>query len=80
MDEVLAHTKAKMKELATKLENSQQENTWLKVQKKLTKEGGVSNATDGESCLDKKEDEGNAKVETEQDGCGLLMPRLSRHA
>ena len=66
MDEELEKTKAKMKELASKLESSQQEATWLKGQvEKLTKEGGISDATAGESCLDEKKVDAKA----EQDGC-----------
>jgi len=65
LDETLQQTKAKMKELASKLESSQQEVTWLKGQvEKLTKEkeGGASgNATAGEST------KGDAKVENEQE-------------
>ena len=65
LDEELENTKAKMKELASKLESSQQEVTWLKGQvEKLTKVH--SDATADESCLD--EPKGDAKVETEQDG------------
>jgi len=65
LDETLEKENAKMKELASKLESSQQEVTWLKGQvDKLTKEGGVSDATAGESCLD--ETKGDAKAE--QDG------------
>ena len=70
LDEELEKTKAKMKELASKLESSQQEVNWLKGQvEKLTKqkEGGVSDMIAGEICLD--ETKGDAKVETEQNGC-----------
>ena len=68
LDETLQQTKAKMKELASKLESSQQEVTFLKGQvEKLTKEGGVLDASAGESCLDEKR--GDAKAETEQDDC-----------
>lgn len=62
LDEELEKTKAKMKELASKLESSQQEVNWLKGQvEKLTKEGGVS----GEPYPDEKK--GDAKAETDQE-------------
>lgn len=63
LDEELEKTKAKLKELTSKLESSQQEVTWLKGQvEKLTKEGGVSA---DESCLDETKGD---KAETEQGG------------
>ena len=70
LDETLEKEKAKLKDLASKLESSQQENTWLKGQvEKLTKhKGEVTDATTGELSLDEKKEEGGAKAETEQDG------------
>ena len=64
LDETLEKEKAKMKELASKLESSQQEVTWLKgqVEKLTMQKGEITDATAGEST------KGDAKVETAQDG------------